>query len=221
MNRPVKILINPSTSFVRKYIIDELERNPIAPRQQRLEAASDVEYTIDTRDDHVTINRADGSSVTLRLPMVIGTGMTGEAARMTRMIYRGTYLHAKDSEARISVIHATDVAKAARLAMTAPALSGEYNICDGVNPTRHDMAEAIAYRLGQKRIYSLSANKFKRIARWADRLGLTSFGSKQLKLLTTDQLIDSSRWDAALGDNWHPVNTVEYLRTHNYDEHSL
>lgn len=223
MNQPPRILIKPGESFIRKYILQELRRNPCHSKQRIIEdnAAPDVDYIVDIHDDHVQVSRPTGDSVTLHFPMVIGTGMKGEAARMVRMIYRGTYFHVKDSDARVSVIHATDVAAAVRIALTNSSITGEFTISDGVNPSRIELAEGLAWRLGQKRIYSLSAKKFARIARWADRLGISTFNSKQLRLLSTDSLIDSTAWSEAAGNDWHPQSTVEYLRTHVYDEHSL
>ncbi|MDE6321922.1 MAG: hypothetical protein K2L93_06430 [Muribaculaceae bacterium] len=223
MNRTPRILLKPGNSFIRKYILHKLQTNPIDPKQRIIEddEAADIDYTIDIHDDHAEILRSEGDSVTLRYPMVIGTGMTGEAARTARMIYRGTYLHVKDSEARVSVIHATDVAAAVRIALTNESIKGVYTISDGVDPTRHDLAEALAWRLGQKRIYSLSAKKFAKLARWADRLGLSAYNTKQLLLLTTDAIVNATDWAELAGKDWQPQSTVEYLRTHIYDEHSL
>lgn len=223
MNHPAKIYIHPRASFIIKYIHRELSDNPVTPRQKITEdiETTDSDFTIVTFDDHIIVKSIDGRTVTLKLPMVIGTGMTGEGARMARMIYRGTYFHVKDSTSRVSVIHATDAAKAVRLAMTSDALEGEYAISDFNEPSRHDLAEAIAYRLGQKRIYSLTMKRFASIARWADKLGIAPFSSKRLKMLTSEALIDTSRWNEATADSWHPTPVIEYLRTHDYDHNSL
>lgn len=223
MNNPPRILIKPGESFIRKYILQELRSNPCHPKQRIIESHedSDADFTIEIHDDNAQVVRSDGSSVILRFPMVIGTGMNGEVARMVKMIYRGTYFHVKDCDARVSVIHATDVAVAVRIAMTHPSMTGEFMISDNVDPTRHELAEALAWRLGQKRIYSLSTKTFANISRWADRLGISPFNSKQLQLLTTDSVVDTTAWNEAAETEWQPQSTVEYLRTHVYDEHSL
>ncbi len=223
MSQPPKIFIKPGDSFIRKYILQELHNNPLNPKQRIIEEGETLhaDFTIEAHDAHVQVSRAEGESVTLRFPLVIGTGMSGVSGRMARMIYHGTYFHVKDNDARVSVIHATDVAAAVRIALTNGAITGDFTISDGTDPTRRELAEGLAWRMGQKRIYSLSKKKFAIIARWADRLGISAFNSKQLHLLTTDALVDSTAWAEAAGNEWHPQSTVDYLRTHVYDEHSL
>lgn len=223
MNTPPIILLKPNGSFISKYIHRLLTDCPLDPKQRLTEDAdvANPDFVIDVNDDHVEIHTPDKRTVTLQLPMVIGTGMKGEAARMARMIYRGIYFHVKGDEAKVSVIHATDVAKAVKIVLCDNNLRGSYAISDGFDPSRHDLAEALAYRLGQKRIYSWSAKRWQRISKWADRLGLTSFDSQQLRWLTSDDTTDISSWMGVAGDSWQPVSTVDYLKTHEYDENSL
>ncbi|MDE6085139.1 MAG: NAD-dependent epimerase/dehydratase family protein, partial [Muribaculaceae bacterium] len=85
----------------------------------------------------------------LRPAMVIGTGMGGEMRALVNSIYRGTYRHVNGNEARVSVIHAIDVARAARMAA---GKHGVWIITDGTDPLRRDLVEALAWRLRHKRV---------------------------------------------------------------------
>lgn len=220
---PPTILISDHNSFITKYIERQLQDSPLHPQQKIVHAGTDMSYdlTIDVTDSRITIEGTHRATVILMLPAVVGTGMGGELGRMAAMINRGTYFHVSGDDARLSVIHATDVGKAVAIALSNPSITGTYHISDGINPTWHDLAEALAYRMGQKRIYSLTLKRWQRMARWADRLKLSQFGSRQLKLITTDAIVDTNQWTIDAGEAWHPTDTTEYLRTHVYDENSL
>lgn len=221
---PPTILLTDHNSFITKYIKRQLLDSPLHPKQKIVhEVGTDLSHdiTIDVTDSRITIGGTDRATTTLMLPAVVGTGMGGDLGRMAAMIHRGTYFHVRGDEARLSVIHATDVGKAVGIALLNPSLEGTYYISDGINPTWHDLAEALAYRMGQKRIYSLTLKHWQRMAHWADRLKLSQFGTRQLKLITTDAIVDTNLWTIDAGEAWHPADTTEYLRTHVYDENSL
>lgn len=141
----------------------------------------------------------------LQCPQIIGTGMQGLGRRIAAGIYRGTFVHVSGNEARVSIVHATDVARA----VTAVAgRSGSFTFHDGTNPTIHDLAEALAYRMAEKRIITIKP-------RWA-RLW---FGAEYFDILTTDSVSTNSFLEAF--PDFNPVDTVNYLHTHVYDESSL
>lgn len=152
----------------------------------------------------------------LRCPPIVGTGMKGPLRKLVNSIYRGSYNHISDDNSRLSVVHAVDVAVAA---VDIAPIGGIYNITDGVNPTRHDLAEALSARIGHKRIYTISPKRARLIARICDYLPFTTYGTKRLEEMTTTLTFDSSKIIATLGRRPHSV--TEYLTTHDYDENSL
>lgn len=165
-----------------------------------------------------------GASLTVfYCPSIIGTGMRGYPRRLVNAIYRGFYTHIDGNEARTSVIHASDVAKAARLAaivQPSPDKSfREFIITDGDNPLRHDLAEALAYRLDDKRIFTISLAKARRMARLLDLFTFSHKRRDDLKEELSTLTFSCDRLRAALGFEPTPVTT--YLRTHDYDENSL
>lgn len=141
----------------------------------------------------------------IRCPYIVGTGMTGLMQRIAAGIYKGTYVHIHDCQARLSVVHAVDVARAVS---TAAGTQGSYTLTDGTDPTIHDLAEALAYRIGDKRIITIKP-------RWA-RLW---YGSTYFKTLTTDHICKSTFTE--IFPDFKPVEVTNYLHTHVYDEASL
>lgn len=152
----------------------------------------------------------------LRSPNIVGTGMKGPLRQLVNSIYRGNYHHIDDETARISIIHATDIARAMVLLRH---IGGTYNITDGVNPTRRDLAEAFAKRMNNKRIYTLRAKRARTIARICDFIPLFSFNRKTLSERYRTLTYDNSRLVNTI--DFKPSSVVEYLTTHNYDENSL
>lgn len=152
----------------------------------------------------------------LRPAMIVGTGMKGTLGAMVKGIASGYYFHIKDNEARRSVIHASDVALAARL--IAP-VGGVYNLTDRIHPTIHDLAEAIAHRLGDRRIYSLPLRCFEFAARIGNHLSFIPFSSSKLAQLTNSLTFSSDAISKAI--DWQPRDVVNFLLTHKYDENDL
>lgn len=152
----------------------------------------------------------------LRPALIIGTGMNGNAASMARGIDRGYYFHIKGNTARRSVIHAADVAAAARL--IAP-VGGTYNLSDGIHPTVHDLAEAIAHRLGDKRILTLPRRPLERLARIGDRIPLLPISTSRLRQLTVTLTVSNAAIRQAIP--YTPRDVVDYLMTHDYDSTTL
>lgn len=144
----------------------------------------------------------------LRCADIIGTGMTGQPRRWAEGIWRGTLLHIKGNNACISVVHATDIAQAVRLTVEKD-ISGTFIITDGTTPRFDDVLEAIAFRLANKRISTLST----RGQLWLGRL---IYGRRRWHRYTTTRTFDCSAFTAVSG--YTPVPVTEYLRTHNYEE---
>lgn len=153
----------------------------------------------------------------LRPPLIVGTGMKGTLRSMVNGIYRGYYHHIKGNNARRSVIHATDISTAIRL--IAP-IGGTYNITDGDNPTVYDLAEALSYRIGNKRIYTIPLWMAVFAAKIGDYIGKNApISSTKLSQLTNTLTFNGDALKRVI--EWEPNCVTHYLRTHNYDENSL
>lgn len=150
-------------------------------------------------------NKKNLEPTILRCPHIVGTGMGGMMRRLVNGIYRGTYMHIKHNEARQSVIHAVDVASTAR---SIKGHTGIFNISDGSHPSIHDLAEAFAVRLDNKRISDISP-------RWA-RLW---YGKDYYESLTRTLTFSSRIYEVL--PTFRPNIVTDYLRTHIYDENSL
>ncbi len=147
----------------------------------------------------------------LRCAPIIGTGMTGQMRRLAEEIYRGVFFHFPGNEARKSVVHASDVARAAVFLANSGAEEGVYNLSDGIDPTLHDIAEALAYRMDNKRISNLSTKP----QQWFGRI---VYGRERYRRYTTSVLVSANKL-SALG--FTPADTCSYMRSHIYDDSSL
>ena len=154
----------------------------------------------------------------LRPPLIVGTGMKGTLRSMVNGIYRGYYYHIKGNEARRSVIHATDVSTVVRKIAS---IGGVYNVTDGENPTVHDLAEALAYRMGDKRIYTMPMWQAKTLAKIGDVLCPSKCPITTAKLAQLTNTLTFSGDAITQVIDWVPNKVTHYLRTHNYDENSL
>lgn len=141
---------------------------------------------------------------TLRCPSVVCTGMRGLPRRLAEGVSRGTLTFIRGNEARLSVVHGVDVAAAAAIAAGA---TGEYTLTDGCDPTASELCDALACRMGDKRLYTLP----RRLARiWLGSL------YDALTLCQPAECTFASAFPA-----YSPHSVCEYLRTHVYDENSL
>ena len=88
------------------------EKTPLSPTRRDAQAKRDVEGFLTRWCENNGVKLS-----ILRPAMVVGTGMGGELRRLVNSIYRGTYRHVTGNDARVSVVHAVDVARAARMAV--------------------------------------------------------------------------------------------------------
>lgn len=188
------------------------ETTPIVPKTEYGKSKYNAEQFL--------IEWCKAHSVTLtilRPPLIVGSRMKGLLRSMVNGIYRGYYFHIKGNDARRSVIHATDVSNVVRKISS---IGGVYNVTDGVGPSVYDLAEALAYRMGDKRIYSVSMSFVKFAAKVGDMIGYTApITTQKLSHLTNTLTFNSDAISGVI--DWTPNSVVEYLRTHNYDENSL
>lgn len=154
----------------------------------------------------------------LRPAMVVGTGMQGELRRLVNRIYRGTYRHVSGNDARVSVVHASTLADVVAELMYLRD-GGIYNVTDGNDPLRHDLAEALAWRLDHKRIYTVPLSKARLLARIGDYIPVTMFTTVGLEKEMASCTFDSHAIFEHTGVK--PEAVTDYLRNHIYDESSL
>lgn len=144
----------------------------------------------------------------LRSAPVVGTGMTGYPRRLVGRVASGVFMQIDGADGRRSVVHATDLALAARLLVEKSTAEGVFNVSDAADPTVGELAEALAFRLGQKRIFKLKAS-------WARWLPC----KRSLARRRLERTISIARLCAET--DFSPVPVTEYLRSHVYDSSSL
>lgn len=190
----------PSLKFVIPYLQRELGEDY---NLELGESKSDYGVAILTPGEE---DKAPEGFLSLVCPNVVGTGMRGTPMEIAKGIASGQMYHIHGNETHISVIHAVDVARAARLALDC---QGEkFTITDGEPVNIDQLTDAIAFRVNQKRV--LSTKPF-----WANFL----MPSKLKKLVITDDVYEGSEFAARF--DFKPNRVVDYLLTHNYDEESL
>jgi nucleoside-diphosphate-sugar epimerase len=146
------------------------------------------------------------AAVILRCPPIVGTGMTGLMRLLAEDIAAGRFFRVNgDDEARLSVVHAVDIAQAVRLTL---GQGGEYIVADGHNPSVTELSDALAHRISDKRIL-IARNK------WVSWM----VSHKLNRQLAQCPLCSSQRLVNQFG--FKPTSVVDYLRTHVYDENSL
>lgn len=136
---------------------------------------------------------------------IIGTGMTGFPRRLAEAVLRGSFMHVPGRKEPVSIVHAVDVGRAAALVYDRP---GVYRLADTAEHDVDELADALAVRMSNKRIFTLRT----RFLQWLFR---PSFE----RLTRGLQPVDGSEFASAFG--FTPVNVTNYLRTHVYDESSL
>lgn len=147
--------------------------------------------------------------VIFRIPNPVGTGMSGLPREIVNRIHRDTYWLLGGNECRISTIHCVDVASAVGIAITC-GLTGVFNITDGSDPLLADFAEALSFRLGNKRIPIIS----EKWARWI-------VGRRCIDRLKKSRTLSSRKFADATRGLFKPHIVTEYLHTHVYDSESL
>ena len=201
MTKPRLKIIAPGIEFLLPYVERQLPDYDVTAD----EAVDCDVATYITDDPEAGFSDKAAQAPVLVCPNIVGTGMHGLPMEMAVRINRGTYFHIKDKSAKLSTVHATDVARAVALTLGRP---GRYVVTDGTTPTYDDLAEAIAVRLGHKRIFTLKE-------RWARFI----MSSRLVDIVTTDNVVEPGEGEAVEG--LVPTPVTEYLRTHVYDDESL
>ncbi len=141
------------------------------------------------------------------VPEIVATGMQGLVRRLAREVASGRFFAIRDYEyPRIRVVHAVDLAAAARIAAEA-ARPGRWTLDDGCAPRIDVLADALAFRIKGKRLYTLPR-------RWAMLAGVGRFW-RGLEYTPAAGASFVGEFD------FKPHDVCAYLKTHVYDENSL
>lgn len=227
--RPVLFLHTPGKDFVRPYFIRhmadyDISDNPCGADHAVMISCTEIyDVTEGHNYDELTpviesspsaaeerrfgeLCASNGlSPVILRSADIIGTGMGGFPRMLANKIYRGTFIAIKDNDAVRSFVHASSLPGAASAVLDSP---GIYNVTDRTETKLNDMAEALAWRIAQKRIFSLGSKWYKFI------FGRRNYDEMSRSLtFSCDKLCRSGNYD--------PARAVDYLKTHIYDDKSL
>lgn len=196
---PLKIFVNtPDCNFVMPYIRRRL------PEAVFVDSPREADRCVTVAQDRSAVDCRPGG-LGLHCPAIVGTGMNGKPWTLACAIAGGRLYHVAGNEARMSVIHATDVAEAVALALDD---SGSYTLTDLANPTVTQLSEALSRRIDNRRIYTLKPF-------WAKMLMPRSLYTA----VTTDAVSDGSEFAEKF--NFKPSPVTTYLTTHVYDDESL
>ncbi len=205
------------------------ETAPVRPADNASRHLASIEERVKERC------KATGAICTILRPAdVVGTGMEGFTGRLARDVNNGSYMHVKGNDAQRSIVHAIDVAKAVRAVAekagdcgegltgteAAQGIEGVYNLTDRSGATIEQLADAIAYRLGNKRIFTTGLKAAKALALLGDiTLGALPWSRKKLKARTTTLTFNS--FAISKHTTWEPMSVTEYLKTHKYSEDDI
>lgn len=194
------------------------ETAPVRPADNASRHLASIEERVKERC------KATGAMCTILRPAdVVGTGMEGFTGRLARDVNNGSYMHVKGNEAQRSIVHAIDVAKAVRAVAEKAGddcIEGVYNLTDRSGATIEQLADAIAYRLGNKRIFTTGLKAAKALALLGDiTLGALPWSRKKLKARTT--MLTYNSFAISKHTTWEPMSVTEYLKTHKYSEDDI
>lgn len=207
--------------YLRRSLGDEPDPDAASAPVPQPRAAVRVLQPGEDAADHALeaeAHRLGVPAVTLRCAHIVGTGMTGLPRRMAEKIYSGWYVHTSGADTRVNLIHAADVAEAVAAVTTAEGLAAlschschALTLTDSREHTIRELAEALSFRLGDKRIFTVKP--------WLAKLLL---GRALYAAVTADQTLaaDGPRM-AELFPRFQAHDVCQYLRTHTYDDASL
>lgn len=165
------------------------------------------------------VDKAGIPSAIIRCPWIVATGMKGLPRRIANLCYRGICFYITGNEAKISVVHGIDIAKAIFILAKNLAAGNSlplnpngakvYNCTPPDNPSVEQFCSAIAKRVNRRMPSNLAP-------KWSKLL----YGKSLYSLLTTTLTFDGSLLRSIPGID--PMTDVcEYLTNHVYDHESL
>lgn len=166
---------------------------------------SDCQLALDEQQFIGACNERNIPYSILRCAPIVCTGMQGFVRFMAECIYRGSYIGLSENKAVRSFVHGIDLPAAARATI---GLNDVFNVTDGRETLLTDLADALAWRMSQKRIFSLKAKWYKLL-----------FGKKKMNEVCRSLCFSIEKIKST--GKFNPTPVVEYLKTHIYDEQSL
>lgn len=166
---------------------------------------SDCQLALDEQQFIGACNERNIPYSILRCAPIVCTGMQGFVRFMAERIYRGSYIGLSENKAVRSFVHGVDLPAAARATI---GLNDVFNVTDGRETLLTDLADALAWRMSQKRIFSLKAKWYKLL-----------FGKKKMDEVCRSLCFSIEKIKST--GKFNPTPVVEYLKTHIYDEQSL
>ena len=203
MTLPRLLLLTPGLDFIQPYIeakLSDVYEITTAP-------GGIVNHTLAVAraDEAGRLDQKVINTLLITSDTVIGTGMNGLGRTLAEGIAGGRVYHIKGNEAQVSAIHATALAQAARMAVTAG--GGTFTIAD--SPVSFDtLIEALATRIDGRRIYTIGP----KWSRWLMPADLRT-------IITTDSVIN-----ADFGEHFpefKSTSACEYLTTHDYSHDTI
>lgn len=229
-DRPPSIfLYTPATDFVRPYFIHQMPQfaitDEVAGADFAIMISSTAVYDVAeglncnelssvnkdssaARLEHEFIETCKASglqAVILRCADIVATGMTGFPRMMANKIYRGTFIGLNGVTGLRSFVHASSLPDAALVAMDKP---GIYNVTDRSETSISEFAEALAWRISQKHIFSIGDKWFRFI-----------FGRRKYDDMRRSLTFSCEKLCSA--GEYKPTRVIDYLKTHIYDDKSL
>lgn len=143
----------------------------------------------------------------LRPGEIIGNCMTGRIRRMTDRIANGIYMHLPGYNGTIPLIHADDLAASVEYLY---GQRGIFNITDGCEHRRMEVADAIAYRLNNKRILTVPRKVVKLLKLLS---AIVAPLGKSLSSASCENVFSVAAVKTVFGGKFQPRNVVEYLNS--------
>lgn len=141
----------------------------------------------------------------LRLPLLVGANPPGNLGSMLRAIQKGYYFRIGNSEARRSMLLASDVATFVNKTTN---ISGIYNLTDGYHPTFLELENRIA-KLYHRKIKTIPYPLARFAAKTGDHLPGFPFNSLRLEKMT--QSLTFSDEKARSEIQWHSKPVLSFF----------
>lgn len=141
----------------------------------------------------------------LRPSSVIGTGMTGRMLLLAKAINSGAYMHLHEYNPYRSYIHVSELAAIVRDIIGKP---GIFNLTDGQSHSLHELADALAIRMKNKRIFKIPKLVSKILFKV---INFIPAGHKLRQQTSSDLTFSCAHLETTLPNLKH-LNVVEYLK---------
>jgi len=144
----------------------------------------------------------------LRLPLVAGPNPPGNLGAMLQAIKKGYYVEIAESNAKKSMVWASDVARLIPLVST---VGGIYHLTDGYHPSFKELSTVIAQQLNKPKPLLVPLFLVSAMARIGDLFGVRALiNTKKLNKITSTLTFDDSLARVKLG--WDPQAVLDEFK---------